>query len=228
VTLVDTELVVFLDSDVVPEPGWLAGLLGTFRDPSYDVVGGSTFLDIDRFASRAFALFWFFPLRHDREGLRESRHFFANNVAFRREVIATNPFPKLPALRGSCSILAQELMAKGHRIWINESSRVAHPPPNGVTHSLKRAMCQGHDDLVLGNLREPHRSKSALVNALSRFRRRVKRAGKRIVRHRKDVGLGIGGTLYACALAVNYFFFYLVGLVISVFSRDYVYRRFPV
>ncbi|TDJ69861.1 MAG: glycosyltransferase [Planctomycetota bacterium] len=228
VSLVDTELVVFLDSDVIPEPGWLAGLLTTFRDPSYDVVGGTTFLDLNRFSSRAFALFWFFPLEQGREGLRESRHFFANNVAFRREVIAQNPFPKLPSLRGACSILAQELMAKGHKIFINESSRVCHPPPNGVRHVLYRAMCQGHDDLVLGNLREPHKFRSAFSNALWRFQKRVRRAAKRIVLHRKEVGLGLVGTAGAAVLAVNYFLFYLVGLAISVVDRDYVPRRFPV
>lgn len=228
VSLVDTELVVFLDSDVIPEPGWLAGLLSTFDDPSYEIVGGTTFLDLNRFSSRAFALFWFFPLRRDREGVRESRHFFANNVAFRRELIAGNPFPKLPCLRGACSILAQELMARGHKIHINESSRVSHPPPNGVAHVLRRAMCQGHDDLVLGNLREPHRYRSALTNALWRFQKRVRRAAKRIVRHHGDVGLGLVGTAGATALALNYFLFYLVGLSISVFDRDYVPRRFPV
>lgn len=228
VGMVDTELVVFLDSDVIPEPGWLAGLLTTFCDPSYEVVGGTTFLDVNRFASRAFALFWFFPLKREHGGLRESRHFFANNVAFRRELIARNPFPKLPSLRGACSILAQGLIAKGHTIHINEASRVSHPPPNGVRHVLCRAMCQGHDDLVLGNLREPHRYRSAFANAMWRFQKRVRRAARRIVRHHDDVGLSFFGTLAATALALNYFLFYLVGLGISVVDRDYVARRFPV
>ncbi len=35
---VTTDLVAFLDSDVVPQPGWLDGLLGHFRDPSVALV----------------------------------------------------------------------------------------------------------------------------------------------------------------------------------------------
>lgn len=222
------DVVVFLDSDVIPQDGWLAGLLDALADPAVEVVGGNTSIELDSFVSRAFALFWFFPLRTGKSGLRPSNHFFANNVAFRRELIRSMPFPRLPVLRGSCTILAQQLLAEGHAIRMNESCRVTHPPPNGYAHVFRRAMAQGHDDLLLGNLREPHRYQTRLANALWRFRKRVKRAAKRIRKEYREVGLSPLGALGAGLIAANYFAFYLVGLVVSLVSPDFVPRRFPV
>jgi glycosyltransferase involved in cell wall biosynthesis len=222
------EVVVFLDSDVIPEEGWLEGLLDALADPAVEVVGGNTAIELDSYVSRAFALFWFFPLRADRSGLRESNHFFANNVAFRSDLIRNKPFPRLPVLRGSCTILAQQLLSEGHSIRMNESSRVSHPPPNGYAHVFRRAMAQGHDDLLLGNLRLPHHYQTRVANALWRFQKRVKRAFKRIRKEYHEVGLSWLGALGAGLIAINYFAFYLVGLVVSLVSPDFVPRRFPV
>jgi len=224
------EIVVYLDSDVIPEPEWLKGLLEALRSPSIEVVGGNTYVDLDSLTARAFALFWFFPLRKTGNGLHPVENFFANNVAFRRELIVNTPFPDLPATRGACVVLAQELRGKGHQIYISENSRVSHPPPNGYIHLAKRAICQGHDDLVLGNIREPHPYKDPLRNALARFSRRLRRAVKRIrkSRYRKAVGITPLGAVYATLLGINYYLFYLLGLGMSLVNPDYVFRRFSV
>jgi hypothetical protein len=86
------DIVLFVDSDVVPEPGWLERLLTSF-DPEVGVVCGSTYVECGSFYERAVALFWLFPLRLSGEGLEEASSFYANNVAFRRTVIGENPFP---------------------------------------------------------------------------------------------------------------------------------------
>jgi hypothetical protein len=72
------DIVLFVDSDVVPEPGWLERLLTSF-DPEVGVVCGSTYVERGSFYERAVALFWLFPLRLSGEG--------------RRTVIGENPFP---------------------------------------------------------------------------------------------------------------------------------------
>jgi GT2 family glycosyltransferase len=41
VTGVDADVYVFLDDDAVPEPGWLAGLIAPFDDPSVIITGGA-------------------------------------------------------------------------------------------------------------------------------------------------------------------------------------------
>ena len=224
------DIVVFLDSDVIPEPGWLKGLLETMRDPSVHVVGGNTYIELDSLTTRAYALFWFFPLRKEEGGIQVSDNFFANNVAFRRQILLENPFPDLQATRGACVVLSQQLRQKGYKIYINFQSRVTHPPPNGFIHMAKRAISQGHDDLVLGNIREPHPYESRLANALVRFGRRLMRMarhlGKR--RYRKAVGLSPAGTVYALFIGIGYYVFYLLGLVMSLVSPEYVFKRFAV
>lgn len=96
----DAELTIFLDSDAILEPGWLAALIASFENPAVGAVAGENYIEYDNFYSKAFALFWFFPLRDTAEDLRPADHFHANNSAFRSEIFAANPFPKLPTFRG--------------------------------------------------------------------------------------------------------------------------------
>jgi cellulose synthase/poly-beta-1,6-N-acetylglucosamine synthase-like glycosyltransferase len=49
--------VAFVDSDVIPEPEWLAELLACFDDPAVEVACGSTFIDPESLSGKAFALF---------------------------------------------------------------------------------------------------------------------------------------------------------------------------
>src|SRR4051812_7314277 len=70
--LASRRYVLFLDSDVIPEPGWLRSLVDSLR-PGVDVVGGDTYVETQSFFGRAFGLFWFFPVRSASMGLREVR-----------------------------------------------------------------------------------------------------------------------------------------------------------
>ena len=78
----ESEIVVFLDCDVVPERGWLGEMIAAFDDPAVSVVGGETYVELVDGWSRAFALFWLFDIRRERTGLVPSKFFHANNVAF--------------------------------------------------------------------------------------------------------------------------------------------------
>jgi glycosyltransferase involved in cell wall biosynthesis len=141
--LASREYLLFLDSDVVPEEGWLRALLGSLQ-AGVDVVAGSTYVEPDSFIGRAFGLFWFFPLRSPARGLIETRFFFANNVIFRRELFLDYKFPDLPLYRGHCTALGNRLLRQGVRLYQQTNARVAHPPPNG-THFIHRALSEGHD-----------------------------------------------------------------------------------
>ena len=57
----------FLDSDVVPEPGWLDRLLDALAGPGVEVVAGGTYVEPVGLVGKTFALTWFFPLRGDDE-----------------------------------------------------------------------------------------------------------------------------------------------------------------
>ncbi len=110
----------FLDSDVIPEPDWLKCLMESFRDPRVSVVGGGTYVALDDLLGKAFALFWFFPLRDEANDLAATGSFFANNVAFRRKVAL--PRCRFQFRSAECSLLAAELRT-GSR----------HLPPPGRT-----------------------------------------------------------------------------------------------
>src|SRR6185295_6738629 len=140
------DYVLFLDSDVVPESGWLRTLLGSVR-PGVDVVAGSTYIEADTFSGRAFSLFWFFPLRGPSNGLQQTRHFFANNVLIKRDLFLAHKFPDLPLYRGQCTILSAKLLRSGVKLYLQTDARVAHPPPSRKTF-VHRALCEGYDAII--------------------------------------------------------------------------------
>lgn len=152
------ELIVFVDSDVIPEPDWLRQLLAPFEDPAIQVSCGRAYIDASDLYTRAFALFWFFPVRERprADGSPQARppgspwpqthHFFANNCAFRRDTAARHPFPVSDvSSRGSCLQLAEDLQRAGIAIVLNKRAQVAHPPPLPGEHFMQRALAQGRD-----------------------------------------------------------------------------------
>jgi hypothetical protein len=214
------EFVLFIDSDVVPEPGWLEALIGSFRDPEIEVVCGNTYIEPRGLYWKAFALFWFFPLRRDGGGLERTGRFFANNVAFRRAVFLEHRFPDVPLVRGQCAILADALAEGGHAIHIQTDARVSHPPPNGAAHFFRRALCQGHG--------YQHRFGGGVGGAFRRWRRYMRRTVSRIVRHRREVGLGPAGAVAAIAIGGTYYTLCWAGDVITRYRPSLVRDRFPV
>lgn len=228
--LAANELVLFLDSDVVPEPGWLAALLGTFADPAVAVACGNTYVEPEDFAAKAFALFWFFPLRSTLPpdaAPAESEYFFANNVVFRRDLFLRYRFPELPMLRGQCVALARRLRQDGHRILVVGGARVSHPPPNGASHFVRRALCEGHDAVQQDRLRGGGRFGFGLGTPW-RFVQSVGKAARRIRAHRQDVGLGPLGAAGAFGLALGYFALCGVGEMLGRVSPELVRQRLAV
>jgi hypothetical protein len=220
-----SEIVVFLDSDVVPEDGWLAALLEALRDPEVGVVCGNTYIELDSLYEKAFAAFWFFPLRDPRDDLAPSPHFFANNVAFRRELIARHPFPDLASFRGQCKALTRILEAEGIGIRIQRRARVSHPPPNGLRHFVVRAICEGYDEIVHGRQRN---AAGRLAAVGYRFVRDTTRAAGRLVQHRRAVGLGPPGVVAALGIAGAYYTLKTLGGLVTVIAPGLIRRNFSI
>ena len=153
------ELVVFVDSDVIPEADWLEQLLAPFADPGTRLSCGRAYIEPVDLYNKAFALFWFFPVRpplssggsqHPEHGegghWPHTRHFFANNIAFQRAIALAHPFPaKDSTSRGACLELADGLHHEGIPIVLNDRALVAHPPPQPGEHFTLRALAQGRD-----------------------------------------------------------------------------------
>lgn len=227
VKLTHQEIVIFLDSDVIPEEGWLPGLLEAFARPGVDVVGGNTYVSLESLYSKAMALFWFFPLRQPGEGLIPASHFFANNVAFRRAVIESHPFPTLPQFRGQCQDLAKTLKREGVGLFLQQKSKVEHPPPNGLKHFISRALCDGHDTVL--QLRRTGEIKTlGLLGAWERFLRSNREAYWVIRKRYRDVHLSNSGAGAAMAVAATYFGLALAGEIVSRVFPNLIRRHFAV
>jgi hypothetical protein len=204
------QIVIMLDSDVIPDAGWLAELVNPFDGPAVAVVAGNTYLDPQGLYSRAFALGWIFPRRSETPARHDGgTHFWANNVAFRREVFARNPFPAPDdgSTRGACADLADFLRGQGIHIWETTAAQVSHPPPNGLQHFLARAVAEGRDwgqrcrRAGKPRWRLPYRG-------LRHYFKATRRAFISTARYRRTVGLalilvpaawGIMGTYYGLA-----------------------------
>ena len=201
------EILIFLDSDVVPDEGWLDGLLGALDDPNVDFVGGEAYHATDTLHDRLFAAFWAFPPKHPSRGVYRCQHFYANNLAVRREVFLANPFPDARRLsRPMRRSSAKSLRAKA-------SPSIARAPrPSRIrrrgarARSVVRALCQGLRHRILEEpppvrrlaARQSGRDRSCvgsgrcgqvLVKVATRARTRRPRAARRPGRNRHGLRL---------------------------------------
>jgi Glycosyl transferase family 2 len=213
-------IVIFLDSDVVPESQWLMSLLSAVSRPEVDVVCGNTYVPLTSIYFRIFALFWFFPLRSATDDLKQSPHFFANNVAFRRRTLE----PHHPKFRGQCVDPAHTLIENGFGLYIAEGARVRHPPPSGVCHLIARALCEGHDSALvsLDKKLSPerwgwHRFKANLRSSRATIRDRL-----------AATGLSRATGILAFGTAAIYFLFAYLGEVITARVPSFIPRHFPI
>jgi|SRR5215203_980728 len=191
-----TDVIIFLDSDVIPERGWLVGLLQALQNPDIQVVCGNAYISLESLYSKAFALFWFFPLRSQESGLvrTTSDYSKANNIAFRREVFEAFQYPSLPTFRGQCGALRRTLGDHGVDTFLQRGSRVSHPAPNGLRHFINRAVCTGYDMVLVHRPQRSKRANSLAISSkkwnwrhprrsLKQYRRHLRRAQKQYRRH---------------------------------------------
>ena len=223
--LAQSEFIIFLDSDVVPEPGWLMTLLTTILQPGKDAVAGNTYVEGKSIYAKAFALFWVFPLRGHGSAIKPSEHFFANNVAFRRSVFLHYGFPCRSTFRGQCTELARTLVGAGHGVYIHEAAIVDHPPPNGLRHFINRALCAGYDNSLYES---PDQRLTSIRKAWERFTSDVTRACRRIRAMRHHVSLRKADILSAQSLALCYFSLVFVGECVSHYFPTLIPRHFAI
>jgi hypothetical protein len=177
-------LLVFLDSDVIPDEHWLDGLLDTLQaDPDVSVVAGNTYIDSVGWLGKAFAAGWFYPLRRDDAALIEDAPFlWANNIVFRRERFLAAPYPAAThgETRDACHRQFLALKEAGASLRVQTAAQARHPAPNGVRHFVVRGLAEGRDH-CMASVREQHS-----------VRRRMRRSWK----HARRM---LGQTLRRCA-----------------------------
>lgn len=217
------DILVFVDSDVIPEPGWLSGILEPFRALEVQVVAGYTYIGPPRTVyEKAFALFWLFPLRSPDGPAHRGDTFHANNVALLRHTFERHPFPDEPIFRGHTSFF-RALKADSIDIWKVPGARLMHPPPNGLRHFVDRAVCRGHDKLMTRRLLGADRH-VPLVRVVRSDLRRLRR---KVVNWR-EVGLNPLEVPAALSIGVAYHMLEWLGWALTRISPGAVPRWFPI
>jgi hypothetical protein len=215
------EAILLVDCDIIPCSGWLQNLLACYVEERADVVCGATHMETRSLYEKTFAAFWFFPLASEMPPRSTTSQFFANNVLFRAEVLKNTPFPNAPLVRGKCTLLTEKLLKDHRSIYLEPSAKVIHPPPKGIAHFVKRALCSGQDNVVMETDR-------GLRGAFRRFRWQIKGAAKRIISHRHEVGLDPVGVVGATSIAASYITLQFVGEAISLISPQFIRENFRV
>ena len=210
------KLLVFADSDLRVEPGWLLALADTFANPDVHVAAGAVYAHRGNWYEDAVAMFWFFEPRTGRSGVRRTTHFFANSVAFRREIFERHPFPILVGSnRGACALLARDLQRDGIPIWVNDAARAAHPAPEPGCGFLMRGLSHGRDNYLA----------YGLARALARFAVGVGQAFVRPVRRYAKLGIPVYEVPVGIAVGLLYWSLHLLGVGAAVLTPGLARRR---
>lgn len=221
VGLTKTDLVVMLDSDAAPQPGWLEGLIAPFAAPEVMAVGGFTVLGYNDLLSRVLALIWIFHMRSERERTKRRRKINANNCAFRTAFFRVNPWPDVPGYKKACGFWLREMESRGVR-WVRTvDAMTVHAPHPGLRFFLWRGWTAGTDRDVQAYYTVTPRRFGRLAFAVWFFLKRTVRSTVRILRKGHEVDLPLWQTPAALALAYGYFGMLFAGEVWGALTGHY-------
>ena len=212
-------IVVLLDSDVVPDPGWLAALLGSFESPAVSIVSSACYIEPMGIVRKVLALIWVFEPRTAASGMRivgdrwPNSAAIANSTAYRREVFLSNPFDDSSGTaRGSCARQVARFRAMGIPVYKNYAARLNHPAPVGFVAFPERAIARGRD-VMLGR---------GWVRMIGSELRR----GARLFHMRSAVGLSAWQLPAALFVACAWWGYMLTGAIATKVAPRYMRRHF--
>ena len=204
------DIVIFLDSDLLPEKGWLEAMLSPFADYRHSVVVGNTYMDTSHFYARAVSLFWIFETRANDSAPRPTDRLVSNNIAFRRGVFQRLPFPDRTTYRGQCSELGRLLARHGIGMLLNPVAQANHPPPEGIRHFISRALHAGNDECRYRRFTRPVR----VSEAFAQFRVDLGVVHRRVQARAPVIGAGL--FTRACGLLLGTAFYALKCIAFAI------------
>lgn len=140
--------VVFADADCLPDEDWLRELLAPFaRADAPAVVAGRTSYAANVVGTALTTIdFMYFPNEH----AGATSNFYANNVAFRREVFDTHGYQALDGVyRAHCQVLGMRLRAAGIPLHYAARAHTEHRLPDTRREALKLRWMRGQDTYSL-------------------------------------------------------------------------------
>lgn len=160
------DIVAFIDGDCEPSPAWLAALIAPLvaqtqggsvgSDAAVQVVAGATSYagELAALANQLDFPYFDGEDAHKRRSFGATsqdwtptvRNFFANNVAFARELFAQRRYPTIePMFHGQCQVLALQLVTERIPIAYAPDARVTHAWPGSPIEWLKTRLLRGAD-----------------------------------------------------------------------------------
>jgi hypothetical protein len=158
----DTDYVVFADADCIPAADWLEQLLAPFAGPdSPQVVAGRTSYQDNLIGTALTTLdFMYFP---SPLAPGATRNFYANNVAFQRDVFAHLRYERLDGVyRAHCQVLGLRLQAAGVVVRYAPRAHTVHRLPDTRREALALRWMRGEDTCGL----TPHLVRAYLPDRL--------------------------------------------------------------
>lgn len=139
-------IVAFIDNDCTPSASWLDALVKPIRNGTAEVAAGYTTYPgpVARIANPID--FPYFPSKHP----GHVKNFFANNVAFARDVFAARRYPRIDAMfHGQCQVLALQLVRDDIGIQFAREARLVHAWPDTLRDWLHVRLNRGADTATL-------------------------------------------------------------------------------
>jgi hypothetical protein len=216
-----TDIVVMLDSDAGPQPGWLAGLLKPFADNETMAVGGFTVLGYEDLLSKTMALIWIFNLASEREITVQRKKIHANNCAMRTAFFRANPFPDLPAFKKQCGIWLRDIDRRGVRWTRTADAMTVHAPHPGFKFLTWRAWTAGMDRDFQAYYSGTRSRLRRVGYAFRMWAKKSWRATRRIFTKHAEVDLPAWQIPAALLIAYGFYTVWLVGELWSALSRSF-------
>lgn len=219
------DIIIFVDSDVIPEDGWLTGLLEAFQQQEVSLVGGANYYPSESLYEKAIGLIHYGPRESADGHIREAEYFPGGNVGFRRELFETFPFPPLPHFRGRWTLM-EKIKSHGIKIYCQPKSRASHPAPNGLEHFVRRAVCDGHDIVMDHKCRARIRASVLMDNHNSP--KSMRRKFSRFYTRYKQVGLGVTDAIGAFGIVFAYISLMFFGIIVTSIRPSLIRRYFAI
>ncbi len=143
------DYVVFADSDCIPDHDWLEQLLSPFANQAATrVVAGRTSYPAN-LVGTALTTIDFMYFRNNL-GIDTTSNFYANNVAFKREVFEHYRYQKISGMyRGHCQVMGMRLISDAVPVNYAALAHTQHRLPDTRRQALKLRWIRGQDSVEL-------------------------------------------------------------------------------
>jgi len=214
-------VLVFLDSDVIPDDGWLAALLGAVSRDDVSLVCGDTYVQPDETIGKTFAAIWFSLPSSRRTGLEVDVQCAANNLACPASFYREHPFVDVPgANRGALPEMRRELATQGILMCRCPQARVSHPAPDGIGQVFLRGIGRGRN-IYFRARHDPDPTGLGM-----RVWRVQARGISRFLRNRRAVGINALELPFAFALVCTYYGLQGIGAWLTWLAPEVMRTRF--